>query len=240
MKKKLDISSWSTYLLRRRLVRCVRWIEVVEQRRSTRASLTSIIIVIGDAVAVVMLQIHARDAHQAAQAVRRSFAGSHGPLAHWQRYGTCRLELSSFCGVGSFSLLDQASTTQRRRFNLSNAQLNVLAIWSWRQTPVVASKWSSQPFVASGAPVTINVIEAELLDMRQAPHEQYLAFTSHVQGKAEACIFLTNTTCSDGTVTAVDDSPDDEWRDVAPRRYCWLESMMPIALKALKTRLFSP
>ena len=53
-------------------------------------------------------------------------------------------------------------------------------------------------------PVAISVLRAELLQLRQAPDEQFRAFAAQVQGKSETCSFSTAFTCACGVSAPVD------------------------------------
>jgi hypothetical protein len=62
-------------------------------------------------------------------------------------------------------------------------------------------------------PVATSVLRSELLQLHQAPDEQFRAFAARAQGKAETCSFTTDTRCSCG-VLVVTDYTEEMTRDV--------------------------
>jgi hypothetical protein len=80
-----------------------------------------------------------------------------------------------------------------------------------KANPAIVSRSFDEVFAAirrlAVIPVAISVMRAELLQLCQAPDEQFRAFAARVQGKAETCSFATNFTCT-CSKTAVDYTTD--------------------------------
>ena len=53
-------------------------------------------------------------------------------------------------------------------------------------------------------PVTVGVLRAELLELRQKRDEAFRIFATRVRGKAETCAFVTRIVCGCGTTNNVD------------------------------------
>ena len=53
-------------------------------------------------------------------------------------------------------------------------------------------------------PVAIGVRRAELMDLKQAPDEPFRTFAAKVKGKAETCMFITETKCSCSKIVKAD------------------------------------
>ena len=168
---------------------------------------------INDAVAVVMLQIHASAVHPPALA-RTPITRPKAPPMERPRID-CGVEPEAWNNFlrrwqlfrNGSDITDAAAPLQL--FECASQRLGDMVL---KADPAVVSRSLDEVLAAirrlAVVPVAISVMRAELLQLRQAPDEQFRAFAARVQGKAETCSFSTDFTCTCGITTAADYTTD--------------------------------
>ena len=162
---------------------------------------------VSDAVAIVMLQIHAGAVHHPttttrvkAPRIERPHIDSGVEPVVWNNF----LRRWELFRAGS-EIDDDAAPLQF--FERASERLGDMVLKA-DTGPAIVSRSLDVVITTvrrfAVVPVAISVMRAELLQLQQAPDEQFRAFSARVQGKAETCSFSTAFTCTCGTTAAAD------------------------------------